>query len=311
MSMYDQNHIQLYTNSNLDTPITYERNPTILEWAKQHKRSIWTKPDHIYRSFSKIEKFAQFDDYSERPISAFRASHIYSFLEHLTDDLGHSDATCNRYHSALNSVFKHYGAEYRCDIQPRVKWKKEIHNRPRYFTEEEREKIHAIFSKSSIPWADDFFKLSLKTGMRRGEVLGIGMSKDEVDTDQCYGKVTTHPTHRMIKIVHLLQTKNGDERFVPLCKEAERALEALDNKPSLHFNYTSYYDLWRYARDKICPGDKTFVPHVCRHTAGTTLASKKYNDTQIAKLLGHKSTLTTARYIHEDFDTTIEMVNTL
>ena len=190
------------------------------------------------------------------------------------------------------------------------KWKKETLNRPRYFTEEEREKIHAIFSKSSIPWTDDFFTLSLKTGMRRSEVLGIGLTEDEVYADQCYGKVIAVPTYKE-KFVHLLRTKNGEERFVPLCKEAERALEALDNKPSLHFNYTSYYDLWRYARDKICPGDKTFVPHVCRHTTGTTLAIEGYNDTLIAKILGHKSTLTTARYIQQDLDTMIRMVNTL
>jgi len=284
--------------------------PTILDFTIDKARSIWRTQDHLDRSLGKIKSFSEFSDFSTRPIDCYTPSHIYLFLEYLEDELGRTNATLNRYHSAINSVFKRYGEECRVDILPRVSWKKESSGRPRFFSDVEICTLLEIFRKSSHPWAADFVVFALQTGMRKSEINGIGISSEEAQKDQCVGSVSTDRiTGQMM--VHLKNTKNYEDRLIPLNTEAQDALKNLSFKPSLHYKESSYYSLWNYAREKICPNDATFVSHVCRHTAGTNLASKGFNDTQIGRLLGHKSPLTTKKYVHPDMNTTLKMVASL
>lgn len=50
--------------------------------------------------------------------------------------------------------------------------------------------------------------------------------------------------------------------------------------------------------DKIVPAEKTLRLHDIRHTVGAILASKGVPLEIIAKVLGHKSFVTTRRYAH-------------
>lgn len=283
---------------------------TIDKYCEENARNIWSNEENAHKSYRKIVLFSKFSDFDTRLITEYLPSHIYSFFNFLEDELDFSDATINRYHSALNSVFKHYNHQHKTDILPKVSWKKEDQGRVRFFSETEINQLLLFFNKSIHPWIADYVLFMLKTGMRRGEVNGIGLTKEQVGKNGCYGTIfVDHKTGR--KAVHLKKTKNNDDRIVPLSETAEAALKNLDFCPSLYFRHHAYYDSWRYAREKICPNDHTFVSHVCRHTAGTNLASSKYNDTQIGRFLGHKSPLTTKKYVHEDRETTLRMVDSL
>jgi integrase len=280
--------------------------PTVLEFTESNYKRIWDKPEHQLESLGKITAFSKCMDYSERLITEYRPAHIYDFLEHREEMLGNSPATLNRYMAALSKVFKYYDDEFRADITPRLKWRKEGGGRPRYFTVAEQAQLKEILTNSPNPWAWDFVVLGLKSGMRKGEILGIGRSKQQVKPNKPYGKIAEDYSS-----VHLFQTKNGTERVVPLHREAVTSLKAMESEPSKVYDHHKFYREWGRARDVIAFDDETFVFHVTRHTAATTLASLGFNTVQIGRMLGHKSLQTTMKYIHESDESSVNMINSL
>lgn len=280
--------------------------PPILDFTKSEAKRIWDEPRHQIDSLAKITKFASFVDYGTRPISEYRPSNIYDYLEHRKDTYGNSDATLNRYVAALSKVFKHYDDEYSTNITPRLKWKKEPLNRPRFFTETELTQLEGILKNCPNDWAWNFVVIALKSGMRKGEILGIGRTKSQVPKSQPYGLIADDYSS-----VHLYRTKNGTERVVPLHQDAVQALKELDSEPAKAFDHHKFYREWGRARDRIAPDDETFVFHVCRHTAATHLAIKKFNVVQIGGILGHLSQATTARYIQSNEEVNTQMINSL
>ena len=279
---------------------------SIYDFTLSTFKRIWESEAHQRVSLKKIERFSEFEDYVSRPITNYRPTHIYNFLEFREEAYGNSAATQNRYIAALSKVFKHYDDEYKTDITPRLKWKRENGGRPRFFTLEEQSQLKDILSNSGYPWTSHIVTIALKSGMRKSEILGIGKSRDQVKADQPYGEIS-----RDLSKVYLRRTKNGDDRVVHLHPEALKALEALDFNPSKHYDHHHFYAVWDKARRRIAKGDDTFVFHVTRHTAATTLASLGFNTVKIGKMLGHKTIVTTAKYIHEDEETSIKMINSL
>ena len=117
--------------------VHYEPVQNILEFANEQYRRIWTtcSPAHQKENLQKIGRFCEFADYATRPITSYRPTHIYDFLEHREETYGNKDGTLNRYIAALSKVFHHYDDEYNTVVAPRIKWRKENGNRPRFFTD--------------------------------------------------------------------------------------------------------------------------------------------------------------------------------
>jgi integrase len=285
---------------------TSSNTPTILTFSKENQRRIWDKPKHRKESIAKLRRFCNFADFESRPIDAYSPSLIYDFLEYREDYLGNSAGTLNRYIAALSKVFNFYYDEIGSGTPPRLKWRKETGGRPRSFSVKEQKDLTDIFFDGRHPWSGHLVTLMLKTGMRTMEAVNIGLEEHEVGTDDTFGVVSKDRT-----FVTLKRTKNGTERKVPLSKEAYKALDYLDCRPSNYFSHHQWYEDWRRAKRIIAPNDATFVPHVCRHTAATNLASHGFNMKMIGLLLGHKSIVTTAKYVHEDADTMKKMVDSL
>jgi integrase len=289
----------------------YDIIPTVLEFAEEHQNNIWDSKAQRKRQLKKIKNvFNQFSDFDKRPITAFRPSQLYEFKTYLKTTRNMKGSTANRYASAWNKVFDFYSDEYRCNVTPRVRREKEGRGRPRFYTKDEIERIKEVFSKSKNSWVLDFTTVMLDTGMRRGEVKNIGLSQNEIDDEETYGKVEDFANGKT-KAIHLFNTKNGDERIIPLSTGSAEALQRLKWKPSIFWNHNEYYNLWHYARDKISPGDKDFVGHTCRHTVATKLAKAKFNDSNIGKILGHRSAETTKKYIKTDDETLLAMIDSL
>ena len=296
------------TKNNSSSITTHVQNttPTILAFAKENASDIWNKVEHRKRSLAKIERFSEFFDHSIRPISGYTPKLMYNFLKHLDLDYDATDGTQNRYIAAISKVFKHYSNETKTDITPKVKWRSDKGGRPRYFSREEEEGLINVLSTTRSPWSADVTMILLKTGMRLTEAVNIGLKEGQVGADQPYGLLSSDR-----RTVHLFRTKNGSERDVPLSDEAFAALENLRFKPSLFYRAKPFYAAWHIARRKIAPNDPLFVPHACRHTTCTKLASMGYNLTQIGDFVGHASPSTTAKYIHRDEGVVMKMINSL
>lgn len=288
--------------------ITYDRIQNIYEFTEAHYKHIWVNSNrsHQKENLHKIERFCEFSDYAARPITSYRPTHIFDFLEHRKSVFNNKNGTLNRYISALSKVFKHYDDEYNTRITPRIKWRKEDGNRPRVFSDTEVSKLQDVLSNSEYPWAAHLVTIALKTGMRKGEILSIGLGRHDVLRYQVHGDISENK-----ESIHLKSTKNGSDRVVQLHPDAIKSLAALEWKPSISFDHHQFYRVWALARRKIAPNDETFVFHVCRHTAATKLASLNFNTKQIAGVLGHKTILTTAKYIHDDIVTQKAMMNSL
>lgn len=256
---------------------------TLEAFVNHEAKRLW-RGNHLKESIAKMHRFCAFESYGSRHLDTFKPADIYAFSDHLID-IGVSKNTVNHYFAAISMVFRHAVDMQLIDNAPKVRWHKVKDGRPRYMTPSELEKLETFFSNHQESWMRDFTVLAVNTGMRLGEILKITPDSVRTDQDGTW--------------VYLEDTKNGDDRWVPLNSRALEALEALSFNPATHYNHRKFYDTWGEARRRIARGDKTFVFHVLRHTAASTMANELgVNTIIIAQLLGHRSQRTTAKYVH-------------
>ena len=257
--------------------------PTFEDFMLREARRLW-RGKHLAETKAKLVRFSTFRDYGSRRLDDFKPADIYRFSDHLQDE-GLSDNTINHYFAAISSVFKH-GVEMELITHaPKIKWFKVRSGRPRFLSDAEITKLDRFLSNHPNNWMAHFVTISLNTGMRLGEILKI--TPDDVSqTDDGWW-------------VELRDTKNGDDRSVPLNKQAFEALKALDLEPVKHYSHRRFYNTWAEARRAIAKNDVHFVFHILRHTAATNMANNlRVPSNLIAMMLGHRSERTTAKYVH-------------
>lgn len=127
------------------------------------------------------------------------------------------------------------------------------------------------------------FLFALETAMRAGEILGL-----------------TWPDVGA-KSVRLPDTKNGDQRVVPLSARARQIIAALPRTDSPVFNLKAGTrdTLWRQARDAAELGDLHF--HDSRAEAIWRL-SKKLDVMELARMIGHRDLRSLMIYYNTDPD---------
>jgi len=127
-------------------------------------------------------------------------------------------------------------------------------------------------------------QLALETAMRQGELVGLRW--EHIDL-----------THR---VAHLLDTKNGESRTVPLSSTATRVLRSLprsfngDVFPGL----TSEAVKRAYIRAVRRAGIEDLHFHDLRHEATTRFFEKGLNIMEVASITGHKDLRMLRRYTH-------------
>lgn len=126
--------------------------------------------------------------------------------------------------------------------------------------------------------------LMTATGIRVQEMLDIEKSDIEAQA----GRVKIHG-------------KGMKERYVYLREEAMRELAAYaQGRPERIFGNIDQRDVrtavWQHLRTTSTA--RQLSPHAIRHTYATEMARRGYNETTIAKVLGHESTKTTRKYIN-------------
>jgi integrase len=254
-------------------------------FVNKEAHNLW-EGKHLIESHAKLMRFCDFKQFGRRPINRFGLGDINDFLESLKNQ-GLTDNTLNHYRAALSSIFS-YAVELKLIKEEHkivIKWKKINSGRPRYLTKNETRSLISFLGSHKHWWMRHFVTIGLHTGMRLGEILSV--------TDNHIVK-TDDGTW-----IHLLETKNGDERWVPANDKVIEALSALDNRPKKHYSHRKFYHTWSAARREIAKGDKHFVFHTLRHTAATNLANDfQVNSIVLGHLLGHRSVQTTKKYVH-------------
>lgn len=256
-----------------------------LTFVNEEKSRLWSGEAHRKKSVRKAEKFADFRDYGTRALDDFTPRNIHDFFDSLTLE-GFADSTVNRYAAMLIRVFSHAVDEEHITHVPKFTWKDEPENqRPLYYTAQQLEKMEE-YHRNTADWAiEHFIVIGHQTGMRIGEILSVNLhsiEKDDKGNDWIY----------------LKDTKNGDDRPVPVNERTYKALAALDFLPARHFEHTRFYRAWGRMRRDLLHRDPRYVFHTLRHTAATKMANElKVNSTVIGMMLGHRSEKTTKKYI--------------
>jgi len=261
---------------------------TLNKFLAKNAHRLW-KDKYLNDCIFMVQRLSNFEDFESKPLDEFKAADIYGFMDHLSKQ-GLKDTTINRYLACFSVVFSMAVEQELMTQAPKVRWKKARNSRPRFFSDTEVKDLTEFLADSDHPWMADFVTLGVNTGMRLGEIVGI----NNEDTKKTSGTLSDCG-----QFITLSNTKNGDERLVPLNIKAQQALSNLDNCPSKFYSHRKFYNTWNEARDALARGDEHYVFHVLRHTCATRLAMEFNVDAiTLGKILGHKSQATTAKYVH-------------
>lgn len=204
-----------------------------------------------------------------------------------------SQATANRYLAALSHVFTTAAREYGwMEDNPlrRVSKGKESRGRVRFLSDDERERLLTACRASNNPDLYPAVALSLATGARRMEILGLRWPQ----VDLSRGVIT------------LVETKNGDCRVLPM---GERVRALLRERAKVRrigsdlvfpgrspTRNAQLRHVWSEALETA--GIEDFRWHDLRHTAASYLAMNNASLMEIAAVLGHKTLAMVKRYSH-------------
>jgi integrase len=157
--------------------------------------------------------------------------------------------------------------------------------RERFLSESERQALLTACDASECAALGPCVRLALATGARKGELMGLEWANVNLDR----------------RIVRFVDTKNGDNRTVPLAPTAVEVLKAWKKgrlAVGLVFPLTidGIDKPWREAREAAGLPDFRF--HDLRHSAASYLAMSGASLMDIAAILGHKTLAMVKRYSH-------------
>ncbi|OOE87031.1 tyrosine-type recombinase/integrase [Salinivibrio sharmensis] len=216
---------------------------------------------------------------------------VAEFCDEMIDQ-GKSGSTINRYLSCLSVIMRNAAVVGVIDSLPYIERAKEGKRRDRFFTEKEEAAMIAFMEDTGRSDFADFIKLGIDTGCRTGELIGL-----------CWGDVADDGQSILLR-----DTKNGEQRRVPLLKRSAKTLrkrkattEATGQHDKVFSTMTHDKLSWHWRIMRREPGfanDPCFVPHVMRHTCTTRMASRNITSGKMMEWLGHKSPAMVKRYTH-------------
>lgn len=206
-----------------------------------------------------------------------------------------SGATLNRYTQALAAVFT-WAIEQR--LTPKgfvhpcrgIKRIQETDGRVRYLDADERARLFEACKASGYPRLYALALTAMKTGARKGELLGLTWRDVDLEAGLAF----------------LGKTKNGDRRTLVLLPDVVEALKPFKSSDPSRYVFgsvrsryqapASIDSAWRDAleRSKV----RNFKFHDLRHCCASYMAQAGIPLNVVAEVLGHRKLDMTRRYAH-------------
>lgn len=145
-------------------------------------------------------------------------------------------------------------------------------------------KKECLQSNNPLVW--DVICFAIESGMRQGEILKLTITDISFEN----------------RIAHLVETKNGDSRDVPLSREAVRILRRVfgsRQEGPVFINWTTddgFRSTFQRIRKRAGVNDLRF--HDLRHEAASRFFERGLNQFQVAAITGHRSLQSLYRYTH-------------
>lgn len=207
-----------------------------------------------------------------------------------------SPATVNRYLAVLSHAFSVAVNEWQWLTESPIKRlkQKESNGRIRFLSDGERDRLLQAARESPNKYLYLVILIALSTGLRLNEILSMRYANILWEKDNCLIKIPT--------------TKNGHPHSIPLVGIAKQLLSEHSKMRRLDtdlvFPATKGFKpkpaVIRHAWDEALSqsGIKEFSFHCLRHTAASWLAQANISGPIIQKILNHRSSNISARYIH-------------
>jgi integrase len=260
--------------------------------------------EKVFLPWAKENKLSKDDPYLLGPIKAFFGKLTFEEISPLLIEKYKSQrkngltrykrkraaASVNRELACISRIFSLAIRDCVTSINPclQVRKLRENNQRTRYLTEaEEIELLKQCTGEREH--LRPIILMAIHTGMRRGEILSLRWS--QIDFARGF--------------IHLINTKSGKSRDVPINRIAREILLWLQRKSSSEFLFPNPrtgkpIKEIKHAFTKSCVKAKItgFRFHDLRHTAATRLADGAADAFTIAAILGHSDLRMTARYTH-------------
>ena len=214
---------------------------------------------------------------------------VVEWLDEQTKKNNWRPSTSNRWQAALSLIFRVGIDNEKIESNPaaRVRHETEDNGVIRYLSADEEKALRIAITDPKQLAA---LEISLHTGMRRSEQLGLKWSQVDLERKQ----------------VTLTQTKNGKPRHIPLNAVALAAFQSLkydgQSKDSPVFpgrDGKAVQSTRGWFEDAVTrAGLKDFTWHCNRHTFASRLVMAGVDLRTVADLMGHKTIQMTMRYSH-------------
>ena len=199
-----------------------------------------------------------------------------------------SGATVNRHLTALSAVLRVASKEYgwlNKNPVANVSRLEDSKGRERFLSDAERVRLLQACDKSELDALGPLVRLALATGARKGELASLEWANVNLER----------------RVVRFVDTKNGENRTVPLAQTAVDVLREwrkgrLPVGPVFPLSKDQIDKPWREARAEAGLADFRF--HDLRHSAASYLAMSGASLMDIAAILGHKTLAMVKRYSH-------------
>lgn len=265
---------------------------------KEYKLSF-KKATEIYLKYSKANKITYKKDETlvkymldyfgkDKKVSEIKPIDIEKFKTYMTEVKKRSNATFNRYYSALSKMFNILIENDLILKNPckKVKKLKEDNQKTRYLSKKEEKALFKELADHLKP----IVICALQTGLRRSNILN--MRWENIDL-------------KLMFIEVLKQENKGHKKIqIPISPKLYQVFMDLVPKengyvfinPETSEPYTDIHKGFDKAVERA--GIKDFTFHDLRHTVGTRLMMKGMDVRTIQEMMAHSQISTTQRYMH-------------
>jgi len=231
--------------------------------------------------------------FGSRQATTIRKNEIVSWLGEQAEERDWAPTTRNRWQATFSLIFRVGMDNEKIEANPaaRIRRKTEGNGRVRFLSDAEEKRLRTAI-EHRFPEFLPHFLLSIHTGMRMGEQYGLRWNQVDFTRRQ----------------LHLLRTKNGDPRTIPLNVVALAALKELCGAkdpqgtapvfPSARTGESlqGSRGWFSTALEEAKITDYTW--HCNRHTFASRLVMAGVDLRTVAELLGHRTIQMVMRYSH-------------
>ena len=285
------------------------------EWVEEIAADTTRKATTVsfYKNMARI--IAESNRFKGKTIAEIKVADINAFLNDMNAD-GRSESTVKHAYDVLKIVFNYAILNDYIVANPCLKVDKKkvaVTQKPvDALSEEDYNRfVNAINADCNTMWKL-YFNLLIKTGLRRGEAIGLWWS--DIDFDKKVIHIRRNVTYANGEIIIDKPKTARSERDLPLLEtlipmfkewkaEQKNGQTLVTDDYYVFSNETNLFQptfpsaptkfLNRFVKEHNLPN---VSPHDLRHTCASRMAARGANESMVSRMLGHSSTRTTDRY---------------